>query len=436
MKDTFSHAGLAPALALGLSLGACASTGGLPPPGTADGPRVFDLAVTVHPLLTSNPTETEIDRIAAAASDVLTNNDVPCATTLRRRGLVTRLPLDFPLIMQSQQDFERLTTRQPGEEGRIVRIVQGITWCGFTGDNIIGCASIPGNVLVVQRFVASMEGQLWAHEFGHNRGLDHADVPTRVMFGSISEQALQKTSGECAAYRDLAAATTGAPRFPLPQRVDAEAIPADVDSFVRRIYPHTFPVVAASRFGTEEVLRILPLLADPAAKPYWSNVVLTAGAAGGPGTAEALSRFLLSPDWNPGDPSEVSAKASVPIAMGYLSNRLNDQPALNFLLERSRPGAWISFAARAGSPEAQLGLQRQMVQSTLQGLSVSGRPAAQARLEAMQRTLRQTDRPVLPTAPGAATAGPEALARESRILQDAIDQSRRAGQGLQGVRQY
>jgi hypothetical protein len=419
-----------------IALAACDTA---PAPPTGNAPRVFDVAVTVHPLLSAPLAEQEADRILADASRIVATpdgeGDRPCPMQLRRAGPVSPLPLALPAFLRSAQDFARLTESQPGEQGRAVRIVQAISWCGIEADNIIGCAGIPGDVLVVRRFAASLEGQLWAHEFGHNRGLDHVNEPRRIMYPAILPEAAQTSGADCAAFLAPAAAVAAvtAPRFPGALQVQAEAPPSEPAAFVRRITPHGFPLSAARRFTPEQAASVWPLLRDPGSDFAWANIVLLAGAAGGPGTAQRLVGFLNDADWNPGNPAASDARAQVPVALGYLSNRLDDRAALDFLIARSQPGAWAAFAARARTPEAQLALERQMATQTLIGLSLSGRPQAIARLEAMQATLRRTDRSALQSL--GAARDPDTLARDSDMLVQALERARSVRQGgLEAVR--
>jgi len=426
----------ATALMATIALAACDTA---PAPPTGNAPRVFDVAVTVHPLLSAPLAEQEADRILADASRIVATpdgeGDRPCPMQLRRAGPVSPLPLALPAFLRSAQDFARLTESQPGEQGRAVRIVQAISWCGIEADNIIGCAGIPGDVLVVRRFAASLEGQLWAHEFGHNRGLDHVNEPRRIMYPAILPEAAQTSGADCAAFLAPAAAVAAvtAPRFPGALQVQAEAPPSEPAAFVRRITPHGFPLSAARRFTPEQAASVWPLLRDPGSDFAWANIVLLAGAAGGPGTAQRLVGFLNDADWNPGNPAASDARAQVPVALGYLSNRLDDRAALDFLIARSQPGAWAAFAARARTPEAQLALERQMATQTLIGLSLSGRPQAIARLEAMQATLRRTDRSALQSL--GAARDPDTLARDSDMLVQALERARSVRQGgLEAVR--
>jgi hypothetical protein len=81
-----------------------------------------------------------------------------------------------------------------------VQVVDQINWCGGFSPNIIGCASVPGNSLVVVRFTPALEGILWLHEFGHNKGRNHRTDPNAVMAPSIGATRTHVNATECAAY--------------------------------------------------------------------------------------------------------------------------------------------------------------------------------------------------------------------------------------------
>ena len=73
--------------------------------------------------------------------------------------------------------------------GRIM-VVNQINWCGALIPNVIGCAPVPGDSLAVVQFTPSLEGILWVHEFGHNKGLNHRnDDANAVMNGTIGPRA-------------------------------------------------------------------------------------------------------------------------------------------------------------------------------------------------------------------------------------------------------
>ena len=56
--------------------------------------------------------------------------------------------------------------------------------------------------MAVVRYVDTLEGILWAHEYGHTRGLQHRDAdPNAVMNGIIGPTRRRITADECNAYR-------------------------------------------------------------------------------------------------------------------------------------------------------------------------------------------------------------------------------------------
>ena len=68
---------------------------------------------------------------------------------------------------------------------------------------MIGCAPVPGNSLSVVRFTPSLEGILWAHEYGHNKWLNHRnDDPNAVMNGTIGSTRLRVNAPECTSYQN------------------------------------------------------------------------------------------------------------------------------------------------------------------------------------------------------------------------------------------
>lgn len=425
-----------------LALAGCTTPGPEPqrPPA-----RPFDLVVLHHPLLTGGMSEDEADRILADASRVLHDadgsDDVPCPILLRRAGALRRLPVAAPLIVRSGEDFRDL--RALAGEARAVVIVNDILWCGAEGSTILGCAVIPDNVLVVRRWVRGIEGSVWAHEFGHNRGLDHVTDPVartaRLMNAFLDESSRQIRGNECGAFDGPtpAAAAPGQERFPTAAQADDVTIPTDVNAFVRQTPVGGFPFGAARRFGAEQVRGVLPLLFDPGAKSSWETVILLAGVAGGPDATATLLRFLMETPWDFGDPVLVSAKSRVLEALGYLANRHEDPVALRFLLRQSERGAWSRVAAGAPTVDQRIGVEQTLSTMTLTGLSVSGRPEAIRRLQALQASLRQTGRAQLPVGGMAAASGaaPDAAARESRTLIESIARAERArAGGIEAIR--
>lgn len=429
------------ALCLLLSLAAC---GGPAPPtdGGGDGNqgavRVHRMQISQHPRLNFPLNQAELDRIMADTARVISQEHKPagphCPVRLEQVGPLRTMPADAPSIVRSAADFARLDDPGVGSDDRntrAVHVILGINWCGGNSPNVIGCANIPGRAIVVVRQPPDVEGQLWGHEFGHNRGLDHVDDPQRLMNPFLATTAKDVDAQECQAYRGpeplLQAASER--RFPRPAMaapVVAEVAQArDILAFVRQrnVHGSAAMVAEAARFSAEDVDRAMALLADPAEKAYWANVVLVAGAAGRVETSGRLIAFLFDAARDPGDIAQEQARQLVPVALGYLANRGDNATAMRFLLGHSQPGSWRSYANRARTPAAAAGLERLMASQTIEGLVVSGRPEAIARLEADQKALRETGRPALPGSVRGA-AGTDAV-RESEMLIDALARAKR-----------
>jgi len=79
------------------------------------------------------------------------------------------------------------------------KVVRAINYCGGTGTNIIGCAWIGGAGAAVVRYGSvGTEGNLWAHEYGHNVGLPHSSLGSSyIMWATISSGNRGLSQAEC-----------------------------------------------------------------------------------------------------------------------------------------------------------------------------------------------------------------------------------------------
>ena len=151
---------------------------------------------------TATLSDADADAILRAASSVLQTDDdgsnagdVACPVQFTRRGNVTAFMVGDGSI-DSAAEFNEVVAL-PGH----VKVVNQINWCSGIGFNIIGCAPVPGNSFVVVRFTANQEGILWAHEYGHTRGLSHNTSVDAVMNRTITTARVMVSSAECAAFR-------------------------------------------------------------------------------------------------------------------------------------------------------------------------------------------------------------------------------------------
>ncbi|MBM4268230.1 MAG: matrixin family metalloprotease [Deltaproteobacteria bacterium] len=122
------------------------------------------------------------------------NDDAPCAFTISRDGTINEFPPGVPGYINTQADFEAVIAL-PGR----IKVVEQINWCGQTGGAILGCAPVPGDSLAVVRF--DTEGLLWLHEYGHNMGLNHREVPRSVMYPYLKADNEFLNDAECAALK-------------------------------------------------------------------------------------------------------------------------------------------------------------------------------------------------------------------------------------------
>ena len=186
------------------------------------------------------------DTILADGSRVLRANDgegdVACPVALARSGNVNEFDDgdgDIDTAAELREVF--------AVEGNI-KVVDNVNFCGGQfNTSFIGCGQVSGSAFVTERFDAAMEGILWAHEFGHNRGLRHTTPSTSLMFASIGADRLRIDQDECDAF--------------LP--TDALLASAASDSSAFAAADGATPVRAERRFGERVGSGPTPAAATP-----------------------------------------------------------------------------------------------------------------------------------------------------------------------------
>ncbi len=168
---------------------------------------------------TAAMTDPDVDRIFADASTILQVNDGPgdvaCPVGFTRSGTVTTFSTGDGSI-DSATEFNSVIGL-PGW----VKVVNQINWCGSLAPNIIGCSPVPGNSLSVVPFTPALEGALFVHEFGHDKGLNHRnDDANAVMNGVIGPTRRRINAAECTAYQNTVGGVVAA----------VGVMPADSDS--------------------------------------------------------------------------------------------------------------------------------------------------------------------------------------------------------------
>ncbi len=184
-----------------LSLVAAVVLTGCPsnPPLEDDPPDVIKRGLRVHYHTTTTLDNRRADAILAEATEILQTKDgagdVACKVRLAREGDVTEFSAGDGSI-DSGNEFGAIV----GPSGH-VKLVDEINWCNGWKPNIIGCARPDSSLLVVPT-APELEGVLWAHEYGHTKGLKHRDTgKDAVMYYSVAADHRKVDQAECDAFR-------------------------------------------------------------------------------------------------------------------------------------------------------------------------------------------------------------------------------------------
>lgn len=338
----------------------------------------------------------QVDRILLEASRLLrtrdTATDIECHVELRRKATLVPLAANqLPAAIQTRSDMESLANL-PGD----VKVVAQINWCGEPGI-FIGCAAeYPGVMAVTPLDDDPSEGILWAHEYGHNRGLPHSPngLPRRLMLPFIGADHREVTSQECGSI--------AAPRmFGLKQDAKRELLfrpfpgispPATpnlppITSLLRRHWVHGLPFAEVSAYGADGLPPALAMLETPADKPFWSNAVLAIGVLGNRENVRTLISFFQRGE-GALSPSESRAKSAVPVAIGFIQSRSPSQDGQAFLLSNSNPNSVAVAWTPAGQHDKQIA-SRSIARMAAVGLAYSGTAVAAARLNDIQQSIER-----------------------------------------------
>ena len=335
-------------------------------------------ALPITRFFTSQLTEDEADRILRDASLVLQMNDgdddVACNLTLSRDGDVSTFTRGNGII-SSEGDFTRVCS-QPG----FVHIVNQINWCNGSIPNVIGCASTPGDCMIVVRFTPEpelqQEGILWAHEYGHTRNLSHRDESDAVMNPVIEADHRKVNQEEADTYLESAEAATS-----------AEGIPqvANVRDFVHQTFIHGVPFDQARQFNTPEAIQtLISMLQDPSEESYWPNIVVTLGMTGNGEALQHLSAFVQRGE-GVLSPQAYRAKTSALIAVGYVLGQTRRAEVVNYLVRSARPESWRRLKWASPFMRDIEDRNLQLAQSAIIALGLSGDQSAQNALLNLER---------------------------------------------------
>lgn len=371
------------------------------------GPPLVTHDLSVRRFTTTPLTNADADRIMGDADTVAqvsdTSDDVACNIRVRRSGDVGVLNVGDGSL-DSSAEFNAVITA-PGW----IKAVNQINWCGSIGANIIGCAPVPGTSLTVVRFTESLEGILWLHEFGHNKGLSHRNGTNNVMHPSIGSTRRGVNQSECDAFRvaSLLGVAAGppqaegtqvaaGPRVMPASETDAtppsagEEPPEDVREFVRQVFVHGVPFELASQYGPEDIPPLEALLRDPSEPAIFrANAAATIGMIGEEDSASVLIAFIEEEAPQETAPDSYRVVSTAVLSLGYVANLAESEQALNYLIERLDPGAWEgSEVPRAAFQASEIERDVDLSKHALLGLALSGREEAREAIQAMQAPSR------------------------------------------------
>jgi len=101
----------------------------------------------------------------------------------------------MPRIIGSQADL-----RIARSLGYDIAIVSAIRSCGSVGLGLVGCSPLGHKgAVVVDTRNPMVDGSLWAHEYGHVRGLNHSSNSTGIMHPGLRNK-FQLSANECRAF--------------------------------------------------------------------------------------------------------------------------------------------------------------------------------------------------------------------------------------------
>jgi hypothetical protein len=349
--------------------------------------QVAPMSTITHPLsigrhAMASLSDAEAGDIIAYGSQVLAQ----CNAVFQQRGGVATV--NTPSSINSDADMAAAcSSKHISPEGglepkgtvRTVRVVNAINWCGTAGASIIGCAYTPGQCMVVVRYTHDQEGILWAHEFGHSKGLPHrSDSGDAVMYPSISPSHLAFTGSECSAIRQLGLYSE---RSSVQVRVERPVKRMSIEEFVSQVFVHGVPYEEARLYSSSDVSRVLPWLRDSNKMDYGSNIATTVGIVADSNAFSVLESVINADGADAIPVASYRARFGAIMAMGYVIRGSNDQRARDFLERHSSPSDWSETKWRAPYQATSAERDADLASAAVLGLSLAADSRALAFLQ-------------------------------------------------------
>ena len=365
---------------------------------------IVSRSLTISRHNTATLSNANADTILGAASSLLQSNDgagdIACGAGLSRSGTVGVFN-DTDGSLDTANELSTIF----GLAGN-VKVVQDVNFCGGVfKTSFIGCGQTPGSSFITERFTASQEDSLWAHEYGHNQGLPHRNTssdnlmnqfvggrrvnqsecttfrggsPSSMLLGAETLPSAETAASVAAAFMadrtgempaeplsllvQAAGDTSGesdASGMPLEDQMEAEIVPQTpmdgapddqlppVEEFVTRIYYEGLPMAEAARYGEDAIPILARILADPSMAAYHDNAATTLGMIG---EAEAVQPLIAYLEGELG--SDADAPVGTDEAASLHRGRVGAVVALGYLGNLADSDEAVDYLIAHSTPDA------------------------------------------------------------------------------------
>ena len=351
---------------------------------------VHKVQIYQHPQIKPLISGGDADKILANMGAALQASSPACSVSFTRDGDPNYFDDGFGRYspgIYTDTEFEAYKDFAPGA----LKIVREINACGGAhGLSIGGCSSIAGPIwLVTLEHADEITPIVWLHEYSHTASNIHRDDAAALMQPYVVAGNVNVNAVECS---NIEAGTVQGDGLPSPVLlspvVHAQTDQLTIQQFVERTWLEGVPFAVATKFTDNDVPYLEEVLKDRARTKLWGNAVAVLGAIGTIRAKYVLMNFLLSDPRAALTPVEYKAKASVPVALGWLIQRSNesgqvDRNALDTLLKMTHHKWWEKVAKidwQTSIFSDQKALIGDLIVKAAIGLSLSGDEAATYRL--------------------------------------------------------